>query len=166
MFRIFHADIRKMIHDKGFRTCLMVNILYQFFSVLILKTINILYPKIVLYADAVAFNYGTISTFLIFASTLITTTSDYSDGCIRNKIISGASRVNIYLSGAACGLLHGLIHSVAACITSFLCNLIFFLKIILNNSNNFSKIFIIFYNTLFLYKSITVFYEMSPAKFF
>lgn len=46
------------------------------------------------------FNYGTISTFLIFASTLITTTSDYSDGCIRNKIISGASRVNIYLSGA------------------------------------------------------------------
>ncbi len=128
MFRIFHADIRKMIHDKGFRTCLMVNILYQFFSVLILKTINILYPKIVLYADAVAFNYGTISTFLIFASTLITTTSDYSDGCIRNKIISGASRVNIYLSWAACGLLHGLIHSVAACITSFLCNLIFFLK--------------------------------------
>ncbi|MCR5213318.1 MAG: hypothetical protein K6E10_02810 [Eubacterium sp.] len=128
MFRILYSDTRKMIYDRSFHTCLLINIFYQFFSVLVLKLTNILYPRIILYADDVAFNFGSFSIFLIFASTLITTASDYSDGCIRNKIISGASRTSIYLSGATCGLLHGVIHSMAACITSILCNLIFSLK--------------------------------------
>lgn len=118
MFRILYSDVRKVLTHKGFKICLLVNVFYHIFTVIVLKLVDFFAFRMGLSADGVAFEYASLAGLLVTASTLLTTTCEFSDGCMRNKLISGVKRYEIILSSVITGMLQGLIHSMAACLTS------------------------------------------------
>lgn len=118
MFRILYSDIRKIFTHWGFKVCLIVNISYHIFTVVLLKIVSYVVFKESIDADSVAFTYAGMAAFLITASTLLTTTSEYTDGCLRNKLISGVKRYEIILSAVIGGMVQGAVHSMAAAITA------------------------------------------------
>lgn len=125
MFRILYSDIRKMLTHKGFRICLLVNVFYHIFTVITLMLVDHFAIGMGLSADGVAFEYASLAGMLVTASTLLTTTCEFSDGCMRNKLISGVRRYEIVLSSVITGMLQGIIHSMAACLTSTITNAVF-----------------------------------------
>ena len=125
MFRILYSDIRKIFTHWGFKVCLLVNVGYHLFTVLVLKLVSVFMLKQDIDADGVAFSYASMAAFLITASTLLTTTSEYTDGCLRNKLISGVKRYEIILSDVIGGMLQGVVHSMVAMITATVTDAIF-----------------------------------------
>lgn len=125
MFRILYSDMRKLLHDRGFLATLSVNVFYPLVLTLFLVAISAFFYHEKIMADQVCFQYQSIAIFLITASTLLFTMSEYSDGCIRNKIISGARRRDIFLSAAVMGGFQGVVHSMTGCITALVIRLLF-----------------------------------------
>lgn len=118
MIRLIYNDTRRLFTSTYFRLCILINIGYELFTVIGLKVILALFLHQPLHADEVAFNYNAFAIFLVTASTLLTTINDFTEGGIRNKLISGANRRDIVFSSLFMGMLHGIIHSFVACITS------------------------------------------------
>ncbi len=125
MIRLIYNDTRRLLTSRYFKLCVLINIGYEIFLVAGLKIVVTLFLHQSLSADEVAFNYSEFSIFLITASTLLTTISDFTDGGIRNKLITGATRPQIVLSSLFTGMLQGIIHTFFACITSvILCSVL------------------------------------------
>ncbi len=125
MFRILYSDIRKIFTHWGFKVCLLVNVIYHLFNVIVLKLVSHFAFGAGIDADSVAFTYAGMAAFLVTASTLLTTTSEYTDGCLRNKIISGVKRYEIILSAVIGGMLQGVVHSLVAAFTATVTDAIF-----------------------------------------
>ncbi len=124
MFRILYSDLRKILLSKTLKICFIAIAAYLFANVAILKIVGF-YMHISLYADDFISCFPEIAIFLITASTLFLTVTDFSDGCMRNKLISGASRTEIAMSALIGGMFQGLIYSAFACVITVLAGFVF-----------------------------------------
>ncbi|MCR5585455.1 MAG: hypothetical protein K6F63_08500 [Lachnospiraceae bacterium] len=121
MLRVLASDLRKLFRDKTFLASMEANVSYALVIAVLLKIVKYFFiHESDLAAEDTCFTFQGISIFLVTASTLFTTISEYSDGCIRNKIISGARRHEVFLSAMICGMIQGLVHALIACFTSVL----------------------------------------------
>ena len=118
MFRCLYADTRNVFLSKGFRIGLGAIIVFQMLGLLFSGFIVTFVMKEALAADDIAFIFPTVAAFLVTATTLHITENEFSDGCMRNKIISGVRRSDVFLSAILGGMLQGVIYSILACITS------------------------------------------------
>ena len=124
MFKVINADLRKLIFHAGFRSCIIFVSVYLGGYTLLMKLITHFVNDTV-YADELIACYGSVAVLLISACTLVTTVSDYADGCIRNKLISGAGRNAVFLSACISGAIQAIILSVTALIASVIFGLLF-----------------------------------------
>ena len=124
MFRILYSDLRKILKSAALKIGIAAIAGYLFVNVLTIKIVG-LYMHIGIYTDDFISCFPEIAIFLITASTLLITVGDFSDGCMRNKIISGISRTDIAMSALIGGMFQGFLYSFAACIFTFLLGAIF-----------------------------------------
>ncbi len=119
MFRVLHADARKLLFHGGLRECLLTVTGYLLGFFLLMK-LAAHFMGAELYAYDIHSCYSSFAVFLVTACTLMTTISDFSDGCIRNKLISGAGRSAVFLSAEISGVIQALVLSAVACAESLL----------------------------------------------
>ncbi len=117
MLRILYSDIRKTLLSQAFRICMITNVTYHLLTVIVMKVISECFFHMVMAADDVAFCFTSIAIFLVTASTLITV-SEFADGSVRNKLISGAKRTDVFFSGVITGMFQGFLHAAAAFLVS------------------------------------------------
>lgn len=114
MLRTFYSDFRNYLKSTGFKIGVIVIFGYvTFFSAVMALLYRIALHDIVP-AEDVLCSYCDMAAFLITGSTLLMFATDYSNGTIRNKILSGAKRSEIYLSAIFTGILISLIYSAIA----------------------------------------------------
>ncbi|MCR5339488.1 MAG: ABC transporter permease [Lachnospiraceae bacterium] len=123
MLRILYSDIRKTILSQAFQGCMVANASYQLLTVIVMKVITEVFFHMNMAADDVAFCFATIAIFLVTASTLITV-SEFADGTMRNKLISGAKRSEVFFSGLFTGMLQGFLLAASAFLLSTVCSLL------------------------------------------
>ena len=97
MFKVLNADLRKLIYHAGLRECLVAVTIYLMGYTIVMKAISC-FMDLTISADDIFNCYGSMTVLLVSICTLITTVSDYADGCIRNKLISGAGRSAVFMS--------------------------------------------------------------------
>ena len=124
MFKVLYADTRKLFFQRGLRECLAAVLLYLLGYVVLIKLV-LFFVGGELYADDVYTAYAGLAVFLISGCTLVSTVSDYDDGCIRNKLISGAGRQAVFLSALITGGTQAVLLSAAAFIESVILACIF-----------------------------------------
>ena len=124
MFKVLYADTRKLFFQRGLRECLAAVLLYITAYVALIKLV-LFFVGGELYADDVYTAYSGLAVFLISGCTLIYTVSDYDDGCIRNKLISGAGRPAVFLSAVITGGTQAVLLCAAAFIESVILACIF-----------------------------------------
>jgi hypothetical protein len=121
MFRNLYADTRNIILCRAFRIALGVIAVYQIFHFIIFKALYVFFLKTAMDADTVAFTFPSIAAFLVTAATLFISDREFSNGCIRNKMISGVKRTDAFLSAVFGGMLQGAIYSFFAfCISTIM----------------------------------------------
>ena len=125
MFRNLYADTRNILFSRGLRIALIVITVTQLFYLIAIGLIEKVLVNMQLVAEDVAFSFTTIAAFLVTASTLLITEREFSDGCIRNKLISGVKRSDAFLSAVAGGMLQGVLYAAAACVLSTVTSLLF-----------------------------------------
>lgn len=115
MLRIFYADLRSMIRNKGFLSCIGGMVMYVAgFTVLLTIILKGFMGGGMLVAEEIMGTYSDVAVLFIAATVLMAFNIDYSDGIIRNKMICGVKRSGIAVSVVSCGCIAG----VALCITS------------------------------------------------
>lgn len=123
MLRNLYADARKTLYCKGFHIGLALLAAY-----LIINGIyNLILCKIFggyIIAEELIFSFNGVAIFWITASTLIISDRDFADGCIRNKLISGVTRTDTFISAVFGGMLQGVIYSLVAFVGSYLISLV------------------------------------------
>ena len=125
MFRILYSDTRRILHDKWVRLALAGIVVYQLFYLVTLKFVIGWFFHEKMWADEVGFCFSSIAIFVVTAGTLSTTVTDYETGCLRNKLISGAKRKEVFLSAMIGGMMQGMLYSMTACVSSGLSSLLF-----------------------------------------
>ncbi len=124
MLRILYSDIRKTMLSRFFQICLVTNVSCHVLLVILLKLISKIFLHTDIASDDVAFSFASMAIFLVTASTL-NSVSEFSDGTMRNKLISGAKRSQVFFSGMITGMYQGFVHAAAAFAAAMLTGLIF-----------------------------------------
>ncbi len=124
MFRILYSDLHKILKSAALKIGFAAIAGYLLANVLVLKIVGA-YMHIGIYSDDIITCFPEIAIFLITASTLLITVGDFSDGCMRNKIISGTSRTDIAMSALIGGMFQGFLYSLAGCLVTVLLGVIF-----------------------------------------
>ncbi|WP_026511812.1 hypothetical protein [Butyrivibrio sp. LC3010] len=117
MFRNLYADTRNVLFSRGFHTGILAVIVYQLFYLVCVSLIYF-FLKDTVAAEDVAFVFPSMAAFLVTASTLYLTDREFSDGCIRNKLISGVKRSDAFLSAVCTGMMQGAIYAFVAAVLS------------------------------------------------
>ncbi|WP_026529159.1 hypothetical protein [Butyrivibrio sp. VCD2006] len=125
MFRNLYADTRNILLSRGFHIALRVIAIYQIFYFLLIKIVFIFALKQTMAAEEVAFIFANIAAFLVTAATLYISEREFSNGCIRNKIISGVRRTDAFLSAVIGGMLQGALYAMFACVISTVISVLF-----------------------------------------
>lgn len=97
MFKLLYADTRKLIYHAGLRELVAAITVYLVGYTVMMKIVSHFMGGDIS-ADDIHTCFASIATLLVSASTLMCTAGEYSDGCIRNKLISGAHRTEVFLS--------------------------------------------------------------------
>ncbi len=98
MLRVFYSDLRFALCSRGFKTCCIITAAYTTFTSLLLQTVSYFFYHESITGDDVLNCYSDMAIFIITAATLFVFTTDFADGTIRNKLISGATRSDILIS--------------------------------------------------------------------
>ena len=110
MLRIFYADLRNALHNKGFRIACFTPLFYSGgITILLWVILKVFLKDGGLTAEDVLDNYNGLAAFLITAATMMVFSGDFSNGIIRNKLISGAKRKDVAMSCILCGALMGVL---------------------------------------------------------
>ena len=125
MFRNLYADTRSILLSRAFHLALRAIVVYQGFYFILMKCLYIFVVGTPMDADDISFIFFFLAAFLVTAATLFVTDREFSNGCIRNKIISGVKRSDAFLSAVCGGMLQGAIYTIFACIISAVFTLLF-----------------------------------------
>ena len=125
MFRNLYADTRSILLNRGFRFALAAIVSWQLLFLLFVWLIQTLFFKEALTAEDVGFSFSSVAVFLVTGSSLYISGDAFSSGCIRNKIISGARRTELFLSAVCGGMFQGVMYSMLACVVSVMVSLLF-----------------------------------------
>lgn len=112
MIRLLHANFYRLKKNKVFIGIIIITIIASFVMVFDTYQENIANEKYNMTKtpiDRTYIIYINIISFLIAIFVSIFVGTDYSDGTIRNKIIVGHSRKNIYLSNLIISIVVGLV---------------------------------------------------------
>ena len=118
MLRVFYADLRNTLHNRGFLGCCFAMAGYMLFSAILLWVVLHIFLKDgALNGEDVLDSYDSLAGFVITGASLAVFSGDYTSGIVRNKIISGAKRRNIAISAITCGALIGALLCIIYVIT-------------------------------------------------
>ncbi len=118
MFRNLYADTRSILLSRAFRLALWAIAFYQVFYLAFEKALYTFFVGTAMGADDIAFIFNSIAAFVVTAATLFITDREFSNGCIRNKLISGVKRTDAFLSAVCGGMLQGAIYTIFAFVLS------------------------------------------------
>ncbi len=118
MFRNLYADTRSILLSRAFRLALRAIAIYQVLYFILMKCLYVFVVGTALDADDISFVFTGIAAFLVTAATLFITDREFSNGCIRNKLISGVKRTDAFLSAVCGGMLQGALYTIFACLIS------------------------------------------------
>ncbi|MCR4648064.1 MAG: hypothetical protein K5776_03210 [Lachnospiraceae bacterium] len=116
MLRILYSDLRRTLVNRLFIGCLSTNIAYQVGTAVLLKMIMWFAFKDNITGEDISFVYSSIGIFLVTVSTLIIV-SDFSEGTMRNKLISGAKRSDVFISTIFTSSFMGMAQAATAFVT-------------------------------------------------
>lgn len=142
MFRNLYADIRSILLSRAFRTALSVIVTGQIFYLAMMKGLCYL-TDLSLTADDIAYLYPSMASFLVTAATLFIIDREFSNGCIRNKLISGVKRTDAFLSAVLCAMLQGVIYTMFACVISVIISKLFTLGFLNNSTSEIADLWLI-----------------------
>ncbi len=110
MLRIFYADLRNTLHNRGFIGCCFGMGVYMLFSAALLWVVlHVFLEEGTLIGEDILDSYDSLAILLITGGSLAVFSGDYTGGIIRNKLISGAKRRDIAISAITCGGLIGVL---------------------------------------------------------
>ena len=118
MLRNLYADTRSILINRSFRIGLAAVVAYQVLFFLIIWLIQTVLLKEALRAEDIGFSFSMVAAFLVTGSALYISGNEFSYGCIRNKVISGVGRTDIFLSAVCGGIFQGVMYSMLACVSS------------------------------------------------
>ncbi len=125
MFRNLYADTRSILLSRAFRIALWAIVIYQGFYLIFMKCLYAFIVGTALDADDISFVFTGIAAFIVTAATLFITDREFSNGCIRNKLISGVRRSDVFLSSVCGGMLQGAIYTIFAFLISAIFTMLF-----------------------------------------
>ncbi len=123
MLRILYSDLRRTLVNRLFIGCLGAGIAYQVGTAVLLKIIMWFAFKENVTGEDISFVYTSIGIFLVTVSTLIIV-SDFSEGTMRNKLISGAKRSDVFISTIITSAFMGMAQAATAFVTESILRLI------------------------------------------
>lgn len=126
MLRALYADIGRLLKSKYFKVGMMAVPIIQLLYLLLIYLLMSLWIKESMKAEDVASWFSGTALIWMAAFTLLLTEREFSDGCIRNKIISGVKRWEACLSAVLVGMLQGLMYSLMACLSFLAVSAVFF----------------------------------------
>lgn len=112
MIKLLHANFYRLKKNKIFFGIIIITIIASFIIIFNTYNANIAYEKYNMPKNTIEKTFPTfinIISFLIAVFVSIFVGTDYSDGTIRNKIIVGNKRKNIYLSNLITSIIVGLL---------------------------------------------------------
>ncbi|MBO4458195.1 MAG: hypothetical protein J5802_10785 [Butyrivibrio sp.] len=117
MFRNLYADTRSILSSRIFGLAMLAVFAGQTFDFVITKVIYLVIDASIS-AESIAYFYPSAAGFIVTAATLFITDREFSNGCIRNKIISGVKRSDAFLSAVCGGMLQAVMYTLFACVVS------------------------------------------------
>ena len=112
MLRILYSDIYKTVNSKGLKISLWFCLIYPVIQALILYLVVHNYIGGELTGEETLFSYSSIGALLVTAAVLYLTIPDFADGTIKNKIINGVKRSDIFFSSVLSGMFAGVLTSI------------------------------------------------------
>ena len=134
MFRNLYADIRSILLSRVFGLAMLFILVGQIFNLVVIKVFYYVIEANV-QAESISFVYSSPAAFLVTAATLFITDREFSNGCIRNKIISGVKRTDAFLSAVCGGVLQAVIYTMFACVVSLILSKFFTLGFLINSTS-------------------------------
>ncbi len=125
MLRILYSDLHKIINSRGLKFSLWFCLIYPVVQALVLYLVVHTYMGDELAGEDTLFSYASIGALLVSAAVLYLTVSDFSDGTIKNKVINGAKRSDIFCSAVCGGMFAGVLTSVFCAAGELLAGFIF-----------------------------------------
>ncbi|MCR4584165.1 MAG: hypothetical protein K5686_00430 [Lachnospiraceae bacterium] len=115
MLRMFYADLRSTLRNKGFIECCAGVAVYMAGFVIILSLIMDMMKKgDRISAEEIMNAYSDMGILVVTAATIFVFNTDFADGIIRNKLICGVKRRGIAASSVTCGMIVGALISISA----------------------------------------------------
>jgi len=124
MLKILYSDMRNLIMSRVFRFGILAVAFYNLFTAVVFKII-FRYMGGELYGDNILGTFASYAPFVVAALVLFVFMGNFTDGIIRNKFISGASRRDIICSALLTGGMGGVLITAIAEISAFILTLFF-----------------------------------------
>ena len=138
MFRNLYADVRSILLSRVFGLAMIFILVGQILNLIVAKVIYYVIDANVA-AESIAYVYSSLAAFLVTAATLFITDREFSNGCIRNKLISGVKRSDAFLSAVCGGVLQAVIYTMFACVVSLVLSKLFTLGFMINTTSEIAN---------------------------
>lgn len=126
MLRILYSDLRFLLKNLGFKLTIAAGMLYVLGFVVILKIIMyFLNDGSFIYGEDILSAYNDIAFIFITTISVILFSADFTNGTIRNKLISGLKKSEIFVSSVISGMVASVIMTVIVTLFEALLSIIF-----------------------------------------
>ena len=126
MLRILYSDLRFLLKNLGFKLTIAAAMLYVLGFVVILKIIMyFVNDGSFIYGEDILSAYNDIAFIFITTISVILFSADFTNGTIRNKLISGLKKSEIFVSSVISGMVASVIMTVIVTLFEALLSIIF-----------------------------------------
>ena len=126
MLRVLYSDLRFLLKQISLKICIGAAMGYALAFVVILKIIMSLVTEgSFLSGEDILSAYNDIAIFFITALAVMLFTPDFNNGTIRNKLVSGLRKSEIFLSSVFSGMIASIIMTVIVTLFEALLSIIF-----------------------------------------
>ena len=125
MLRIIYSDLRSLLKHISLKLCIGASMGYAFAFVVILKIIMYFVADgEFIYGEDILSAYNDIAIFVITAFAVMFFTSDFANGTIRNKLISGLRKSEVFISSVLSGMFASVLITVVVTLFEFLLTIV------------------------------------------